>query len=710
MASRRVDVPQQYIGAMRKLAVHVAQSDTYPRIDQVVRATTGRFYWRNVFEAYFDSGRMDWQFPNGEGGDTPLHYTIPIYQQYGRSFISQVGVVPRLRFDSRKIQNPSLGPLATKSEAYRKRIETANRARKLCIKAARLMWTDGPIAFYTRQVRDPRFGLDEDGKPGIGPRIDVFGILEAKAPINIREVEDFPHFQINIEIDSASACALLKIDSQTVGKTAPGDNMFDRTSRLAVTQGTRLMAPASDTSEQMPTWQRTWVRPANYIVAEKDDRQWLVENFPEGAYISYIGEKFHEARAEDLNDHIRMAYPLDADGQSTPAAGAIILDVQDLENDMTDLQAEKAFKGIPAIYGDKGLIDFAAIAQQKAQPGAHWPTMREMNPDEKMADRFWAEPPPDRSPDEMMLHQQLRTEIPQGLTGLYPAVLGDTDPASQTKGGLLAIRDASRGQQGPAWQSLREAYKDTIMLSVQSNFEQDNDPQASEFTKYGKDICLEGDESFPTTDIEKREAFQAIIDAAANGNQGANAMIMDPQNAEFVKRMTGEQDLVIQAAVDAAQQMMEIAQLLADGGPVPDPTAQLVPGQPPPMRPTVPIDEFLDNHEVHLQRGKDWASSFEGLQERQDNPEGCLNVKLHLQAHAAVIQKNAQAAQQQAMQSTLTVEAAKHPPKPPEPPKGPSISFKAADLTPGERIQSLAQDGIQGDMVQPTPQPAPVVQ
>jgi len=75
-----------------------------------------------------------------------------------------------------------------------------------------------------------------------------------------------------------------------------------------------------------------------------------------------------------------------------------------------------------------------------------------------------------------------------------------------------------------------------------------------------------------------------------------------------------------------------------------------------------------------------------------------------------VIQKNAQAAQQQAMQSTLTVEAAKHPPKPPEPPKGPSISFKAADLTPGERIQSLAQDGIQGDMVQPTPQPAPVVQ
>lgn len=699
MVSRKIEVPPERVGALRKLAVHVSQSDTYPRIDQVVRATTGRFYWRNVFEAYFDSGKMDWQFPNGTDGDTPLHYCIPIYQQFGRSFISQVGVVPRLRFDSKKIQDPALGPLATKAEGYRKRIETANRARKLCNRSARLMWTDGPILFYTRQVRDPRFGFDEDGKPGIGPRIDVFGILEAKVPINIREVEDFPHVQISIEIDSSQACALLQTDNQSVGKTAPGDNMFDRTSRLAVTQGTRLMAPASDTSEQMPTWQRTWVRPATYIIADKTDRDWLVNEFPDGAYISFIGDKFHEARAEDLNNHIRMAYPLDADGQSTPASGAIILDVQDLLNDLTDLQAEKAFKGIPAVYGDKGLIDFASISQQKAEPGAHYPTKREMNPDEKISDRMWAEPAPVESPAEMVLLQQLRTEIPQGLTGLYPAVLGDTDPASQTKGGLLAIRDASRGQQGPAWQSLRDGFKDTVMLAVQSCFEQDNDPSGSEFSEYGKDICLEGDESFPTTDIEKREAFQQVLESAANGNQGANMILADAQNAELLKRMIDVPDLVIQAAVNAEKQMMEIAQLLEEA-PVPDPQS---PGQ---MRPSVGIDEFLDDHATELQRGKDWSSSFEGQQEKRDNPDGFLNVRLHLQLHATVLQKNQQQQQQQAVGAQLTIEAAKHPPKPPEPPKGPSISFNGKDLTPGERVQALAKDGIQGDFVQPV-QPAP---
>jgi hypothetical protein len=286
------------------------------------------------------------------------------------------------------------------------------------------------------------------------------------------------------------------------------------------------------------------------------------------------------------------------------------------------------------------------------------------------------------------------------LTGLYPAVLGDTDPASQTKGGLLAIRDASRGQQGPAWQSLREAFKDTVMLAVQSCFEQDNDPQASEFTEYGKDICLEGDESFPTTDIEKREAFQAVLDAAANGNQGATAILSDPQNAELVKRMIDAPDLVIQPAVSAEKQMMEIAQLLEEA-PVPDPSAPVVPGQPPRLRPSVGIDEFLDDHATELQRGKDWASSFEGLQEKRDNPMGFMNVRLHLQMHGAVLQKAQQQQQQQAVGAQLTVEAAKHPPKPAEPPKGPSISANLKDLTPGERLQALAKDGIQGDFVQP---------
>ena len=691
MASRRVEVPPDKQPALRKLAEHVAKSDTYPRIDQVVRATTKRFYWRNIFEAYFDTGRMDWEFPDGDDGDQPLHYSIPIFSQYGRAFISQVGIVPRVRFDSRKIQNPAIAPLASKAEDYRERIESANDVEELARKVARLFWTDGPVLLYVRQVRDPRFGTDDDGKPAAGPRIDAFGILEAKMPINIRHLADFPHLQISIEIDTNQACALLNTE-KPVGIMAPGDNMIDRTSRLAVTQGTRLLAPASDTGENMPTWQRTFVRPAVYRVAGKEDRDWLASEFPDGCYVSFIGDKFHEARNETMDDCFAVGYAIDADGQSTPAAGDQIMDAQDLLNDVTDLWAETLFKAIPAIYGDKGLIDFAAISEQDAGPGAHYPTKREMSPDENMANRFWAEPAVQMPESGVLLHTALMTAIPQGLTGLYPAVLGDTDPASKTKGGLLAIRDASRGQQGPAWKSWRKAYKETMLLAVKSCFEQDNDPSASEFSEYGKDICLQGDETFPLTDIEKRESFQQVLTAAAGGDPNAAAIVSDPQNAETVKRMIDLPDLRIPGLDESEKQMAEIA-LLVQESPIPDPTGIQLPGMQVPMRPSIGIDPNFDNHQVELQRGTDWLNSPEGQQAKQEQPEGVLNVQLHLILH----KQNLASAQQQTEKKQFTAAAAIETIKHPKPaPKPPSISFAGKDMTPPERVQALAQAGIDG--------------
>jgi len=702
MASRRVDVPPERIPALRKLAEHVAKSDTYPRIDQVVRATTKRFYWRNIFEAYFDTGKMGWEFPDGSDGDAPLHYCIPIFQQYGRGFVSQVGVVPRVRFDSRKIQNPAIAPLATKAEEYRKDIESANEVEELAAKVARLFWTDGPVLLYVRQVRDPRFGLDDDGRPDVGPRIDAFGILEAKMPINIRHLQDFPQLQIAIEIDASQACALLKTDKPP-SMTAPGDNMFDRTSRLAVTQGTRLLAPASDTGENMPTWQRTWVRPAVYRVALKEDRQWLADEFPEGAYISYIGDKFHEARSETMDACFATAYPIDADGQSTPAAGDQIMDSQDLLNDTTDLWAETLFKAIPAIYGDKGLIDFAAIAKQDAGPGAHYPTKREMTPEDAMANHFWAEPMAEFPQAGVTLHQALLTGIPQGLTGLYPAVLGDTDPASKTKGGLLAIRDASRGQQGPAWKSWRTAYKQVILLGVRSCFEQDNDPAAEEFTEYGKDICLQGDETFPMTDLEKRESFQQIVESANAGNQQASAILADPQNGETVKRMIDLPDLRIPGLEESEKQMAEIAELL-EQSPVPDMTTPPTPQNPQPLRPSIGIDPDFDNHAVELQRGTDWMNSAEGQQEKQSNPEGFMNVRLHLMLHKTQLGLQQQSNEKKGFMAQAALESIKHPKPAPKPP---SISFTGQQLGPSERVQALAEAGIDGTQDELAAQPVP---
>lgn len=682
--SKIIQVPQEREPAMRKLAELCASSDPYPRIDEIVRATTSRFYWRGDFDSYFNSTQMSWSYPDSRDGDEPLHYCLNIYQQYGRGFISQVGIAPRIRFEAKDIQNPSLASLASEAEEFRKKIESTNDVDDLSVDAARYMWTDGPLLIYTRYMEDgARFGRDEDGKPKAGVKMDVYAILEGKRPIDVRSISSMPYLQIAVEIDMGSAQSMLK--GVRPSPIPPGENGFDRISRLSVVQGTRLLSPASDTGAEMPTWQRTWARPAMYWRLSKEDRTWLDNEAPHGVLISYIGDQFHEARAESMDDHLTICYPISGDGQSTPAAGMQVMDAQDLVNDLADLFAEAAFKAIPAVYGDKGLIDFAAISKQKAGPGQHWPTKRVMQPDEKMADRFWSEPAADLPPSVQLMFQALLTQIPQGLTGLYPAVLGDTDPAAQTKGGLLAIRDASRGQQGPAWRNWRKAYRRAIIQGVRMCFEAEKSELAEQFTASSETICVHGDESFPQTEIEKREMFQQIVTEAIQGSQQAAAVLADAQNAVVIKRYLGLPDLRIPGLDEAEKQMSEIA-ILLQATPISDPQT----GQ---LRPSLGIDPDTDDHAVEWQRGLDWMNSPDGQAEKEKNPEGVMNVKMHLLLHRNELQKRQEAQQQTQLTTAATIERIKHP----QPgPKAPSISMNVKDMGPSERIQAFRKAGIDG--------------
>ena len=71
--------------------------------------------------------------------------------------------------------------------------------------------------------------------------------------------------------------------------------------------------------------------------------------------------------------------------------------------------------------------------------------------------------------------------------------------------------------------------------------------------------------------------------------------------------------------------------------------------------------------------------------------EGYLNVKLHMLAHKAQMQKDQAAQQQQTLQTFQAQEAAKHPPKAP---KSVAESLNFADLGPSGQLQVGAQAGL----------------
>jgi hypothetical protein len=750
-------LPEKYQAVAKFMVQRISAIDMFARIDAVKRAGEGRFYWRGQFDATFDESAFSWAAPGQGGGededagDVALTYGFNIYQAFGRGFITQVGVPPSIKFIAADQDSPNANRVASSCDTMRRKIEYQNGVETFAEEVARLMWTDGPVYFYSRWVTDgSRFGYEDEAhveeKPeGLGegakppakkPRqpkggecIDAYGTLECKVPINMRRMTDFPFFQLSFEIDLTSAKSMYPNISANIsgGEPGPGEYNFDRTTRIATTQGIRLLTQSGDTVAQLPTWQRTWIRPSFFAsIEDESDRTFFEENFPDGMMVAFVGDTYAESRNESMDDHWEIAKPIQGDGQSTPPAGYLIMPVQDCFNDLTDLQMEKFMKAIPAIYGDKGVFDFAAISKEKAGPGAHYPTKRDMDPGEDIRQKIFAEPFPPADPAVGAYYQALLGAIPQFLTGIYPAGLGDADPNNETKGGILALRDASRGQQGVAWKAFRGAYSNSMeqLIRIGAYYREGESedgklklasPGANETMVELEDLhegnffCVpDGDESYPRTHEDRQLAYNTLVQAATAGNAGAAAILAEPKNAVVLKDVIALPGLVVPGADETEKQLSEIKQLMAEA-PIPNQDAHAafliasveahVTGQPAPPKPpvqvlnnpSVPIDPDFDNHSIEFKAGQDWINSAQGQQAKLEDPDGFMNVRLHLLLHKAQMDKAqqgqiAQAAQAEVIKAKAKASATK--------PKDPAESINYKDLGPSGRIQLAKRAGL----------------
>lgn len=750
---RNERLPKRYQDIFRNLCQKIAERDLFARIDEILRAAEQRFYWRSMFDVYFNEQNYVWELPQGHGsdsGDERLSYAFNIYQAYGRGFISQVGHPPNVRFEAAEQDSAEALQIASAANTKKKKIESVNDIGQLSKEVARLMYTDGRVALYGRRVTDgARFGYQDaapvdEAPEGLGqgqapppkqPRrpkggevLDAYGVLEVRVPVTLRRLCDFPFLQLSYEIDLTTAKSMYPHISNTVSgiTPGPGEYEFDAVTRVAINQGLRLLTQTGDTVHQIPTWQRTWMRPAMWAEIEnKDERLFFEQNFPDGALVAFVGETYAESRNESMDDHWQVLYPIEGDGQQTPSVGYVMMAVQDALCDLTDLQMEMAMKAIPAIYMDKGTFDLQALSKQKAGHGAHFPTMTALPPEVDIRTKAWAEPTTELQASTVAFYQLLWGDIPQFLTGLFPSVLGATDPANQTKGGILALADASRGYQGPAWRSWQSAYSKSIeqLVRISAYFAQaDENPDETDRIladlRPGSFYAMpDSDQNLPQTFEEQQKAYQLLFASAATGFQPAMETIMEAKNRLLGKKYLGVPDLVIPGAQDAEKQMREITQLLAEV-PIPNLEAQQVQGAlklaalvagaaPPPdltpeqaFTPSIDIDPQFDDNAVQAQTGKDWVNSPEGQQAARDNPQGFMNVRLHVLKHM-------QAAEQEAQQQTAKMAQAAAAPKvieaqakaavTPQKKEGDNISANFKDFPTMGKVQIAARRGIQLD-------------
>jgi len=527
--------------------------------------------------------------------------------------------------------------------------------------------------------------------------ISIAGGLELNTPVWANEMHEYPYLQWQAEVHRAKLKAAYPHAASKI-EAAPSqgpDDVYARVSRLSVEQGLPSIHPG-DALTNLITFDRTWLRPwAFYSIEDEVVRNELLVMFPDGCYCGFAGDVYCESRSESMDDHWRVLHALPGDGQNRPSVGDSLVQVQERYNVLSNMQAETYEYGIPPIYADPQVLDFDALANQTAEPAAHFPARA--RPGQPLAAGFF-QPAPAQVPPDMIRHQQdLIGPVAQFLTGLFPAIFGGNMEDVKTASGYALARDQAMGRLGLVWRRTKQFYADVLLLAVDCF--RKNRPEDAEIPLLGPDgvldarmiraadlkgnICVhpEADETFPRLKSQQRAVLQQLFSLNDPLIQEALA---EPANIGYIKNVLGLTELVVPGEDSRNKQLREIQQLLASAPIVismhSSGAAHVAPGSSPAsagheesgatespnatpkdaalkggatqaasansqespvtshqspvlVLPSVPVDQLLDDHAVEFEECKRWANSEAGQAAKMTNPAGFANVRAHAEAH-----------------------------------------------------------------------------
>jgi hypothetical protein len=534
--------------------------------------------------------------------------------------------------------------------------------------------------------------------------ITIVGGLELKTPPWAGEMHEYPYLQWNMEVHQARLRAAYPHAADKIGSpVATGSQEYERLARLAQSQGGPL-TEGGDFNINLITFQRTWLRPwAFFALDDKSLRDELLELFPDGAYVAFAGDAYCESRNENMDDHWRVLHALPGDGSSgRPALGDALISVQERFNTLSNLQIETYEYGIPPIYADSEVLDFDALQNQTAEPGAHYPARSK--PGQSLAAGFFQPAPAEVPPDLAEHAANLMGPVAQFLTGAFPALFGGAMANNDTAAGYAMARDQAMGRIGLVWRRMKFFHADVMLLAVDC-FRR-NRPNDVEVTLLGAGAAFESkwirladlkgnlfsypetDEQYPTLWSQQRGVLLQLL---GSPDPQMQTVLTHPENLALVKRLIGLEELVIPDEESRTKQYREIAQLVAEVPvaqailPVPQATSILnqaipaqnahsmglisdasaaQPNQPnsvdissfhnaepradggtgrsacaTEMLPSIMPDEFADNHAVELAACMRWFSSDAGQVAKIEAPAGYANVRAHAMLHKSYLLK-----------------------------------------------------------------------
>lgn len=672
-------------------------------------------YWRGLQDVIYDSQLKQFRTASGvvkAAGELEDNYIgtkiVNIYRAHGESIASAISSeTPKVRFYPEDAEDPQDITTAKTYSIASEYIADDNESRLLHLRAVYIRWNQPFVAYYNTYIYDEKYGtierrtyktvdqeIPEAYCPSCGEelpvqtpnsicpdcgveavqsstiepipvldnvvqipkgreKIEVYGPRHVRVPYNIKSLDQAGYLCLETEHHWAQLSEIFplnEIKSGSPGQTAPSAS--SRTARKA--------AEGGSPDEDQNTLERVWLRPWTFnLIEDETERAELRTLFTRGVQVSFVDGEFAEAFNESMDDHWTIVFDPFAEHIHGDPLGKPEIPVQDMTNDVVQLTLEHMLFGISDSFADPNVLNFKKYNDTQKAPGNVFPAKR---PPGMGLDSGFFQMRPAVLSDNIEIFRQALEQYGQFLTGDFPGIHGGPLPkgSSRTADEYRQAKQSALQRLAVTWYLLVVTWSKVMKkavseLRVNMRFQGEDIKFVQEKGKGFVNVWIklseiddgnvgrvrpENDENFPLSTEQKRGVMMELLQT---GIQPLFEWMFTPENMSETSRiLIGMSNFKIPGEDDREYQLWEINNILA--------------GQ------EVQVDQDLDNHQVHAETVRSWATSENGRKTKEVNPMGWAMVMEHLQVHMMIVQ--------QQMQMQAAAAAAAAPQQGPPPAKG----------------------------------------
>lgn len=468
-----------------------------------------------------------------------------------------------------------------------------------------------------------------DTKNKIQTCIKVFGPLNVTIPHYASEQSEIPYLRYSFESHYTRMRAMYP---HIADKITPGvnDDHYDVLGRQP--------AEYHSQAQGLVTVNCYWFRPFAFYGLEPTARNKALKDYPDGAYVVFVGRELAEIKNESLDAHWTITEnPLASNLHADPL-GKPLIDMQDMTNDLMNLTYQTIEHGIPQTFVENEVIDLEKYSNIEVAPGQLIPV--EPKPGKSIRDSFETVSTAALS-KEVKEFSNFLEQTGQFVVGSFPSIYGGLVGGSRTASEYAQSRNQALQRLSLTWKMLRLWWTKVMTNSIvdfASNLKYDikevnriGDSFVNAFIRKSSlsgsigRVLPEAGESFPLTWNQKSDMMKEMI---ASGNEQILSVLFAPENSDQVARILGFPDLYIPGQHDRSRQTWEIAKLISA-----QPTEGVDETGNPSYEPTVPIEPELDYDMIHIQVCKTFLLGPRGTILKEENPGGYMNVIAHMKKH-----------------------------------------------------------------------------